>query len=191
MTETTTRQRMIETAVRLFQRDGYHGTSWRTLVDEAGTPWGSIHHHFPGGKEQLGVAAVEAGSDAVASLIDHCFEVADTAADAVTSWFALSGDLMVARDFTSACPVASVAMETVPQSNALGAASRRALERWEAVVAGGLAAGGISSPRSRELARLLIVIFEGALISARLHGTREPIALAAAHAAELVRSAGR
>lgn len=182
---------MIETAVRLFQRDGYHGTSWRTLVDEAGTPWGSVHHHFPGGKEELGVAAVQAGSDAVAALIDHCFQTTDSAADAVAEWFGRSADLMVASDFASACPVASVAMETVPQSSALGAASRRALEQWEAVVAGGLEASGISSARSRELARLLIVIFEGSLIGARLHGTREPIALAAAHAAELVRSDGR
>jgi TetR/AcrR family transcriptional regulator, lmrAB and yxaGH operons repressor len=191
MAETETRQRMIETAVRLFQRDGYHGTSWRRLVQEAGTPWGSIHHHFPGGKEELGVAAVETGSDAVAALIGHCFEASDSAADAVSRWFEVSAELMVASGFTSACPVASVAMEMVPQSNVLGAASRRALERWEAAVADGLEASGVRPPRSRELAPLLVVLLEGSLVSARLHETREPIAAAAAHAAELVRSEAR
>jgi TetR/AcrR family transcriptional regulator, lmrAB and yxaGH operons repressor len=38
-------------------------TSWRSLVDEAGTPWGSIRHHFPGGKDGLGLAAIEVGSE--------------------------------------------------------------------------------------------------------------------------------
>src|SRR5437660_1001494 len=48
---------MIEAAMRLLQRNGYAATSWRGVVEEAGTPWGSAHHYFPGGKEQLTAAA--------------------------------------------------------------------------------------------------------------------------------------
>ena len=59
---------MIDTAVRLFQLHGYHATSWRGLVTASETPWGSVHHHFPGGKEELGVAAITTGGDMVASL---------------------------------------------------------------------------------------------------------------------------
>jgi TetR/AcrR family transcriptional repressor of lmrAB and yxaGH operons len=173
----------------MFQREGYHGTSWRALVEAAGTPWGSVHHHFPGGKEELGVAAVEAGADAVAALIAHCFESTDSAPAAVRRWFGLSADLMAEGGYSSACPVASVAMETVPQSRAIGEASRGALARWEDELARELRAAGADRAEAARLAQLVIVVFEGSLVSARLHGSREPMDAAAQLAAELVAGA--
>src|SRR5271165_2818167 len=101
-----TRRQMIETAARMFQRDGYHATSWRSLVEEADAPWGSIHHHFPGGKSELGVAAIEAGSEGVLSLIDHCFAKATDAGRAVARWFELSGRLLTESGYSAGCPVA-------------------------------------------------------------------------------------
>ena len=63
---TETRDRMIEAAMSLLQRRGYRATSWRVLTQESGTPWGSVQHHFPGGKEELGVAAIELAEQSVA-----------------------------------------------------------------------------------------------------------------------------
>ena len=66
---TTTRQQMIETGVRLFQRGGYYATTWRGLVEEAGAHWGSINHHFPGGKQELAIEAIRVGAAGVDALI--------------------------------------------------------------------------------------------------------------------------
>ena len=120
---------MVETASRLFQRDGYSGTSWRGLVEEAGTPWGSVHHHFPGGKEELGVAAIRFGGEAVAGLIAHCFDSQPDPASAVRESFRLSAAEMEASGYTAACPVASVALETVPGSEPMGRGRRRSVHR--------------------------------------------------------------
>src|SRR4051794_4816372 len=114
----STRDTMVMTAARLFQRDGYHATSWRGLVKEAGTPWGSINHHFPGGKEELGVAAIAAGAPAVEALIEHCFASTAGPAEAIERWFALSAELMEAEAYRAGCPVATVALETTPHSPA-------------------------------------------------------------------------
>jgi TetR/AcrR family transcriptional repressor of lmrAB and yxaGH operons len=172
---------MVETASRLFQRDGYNGTSWRGLVDAAGTPWGSIHHHFPGGKEELGVAAIEFGSDAVAGLIAHCFDSQPDPASAVRESFRLSALGMEASDYRAACPVASVALEVVPDSAPMTTAAGEAFVAWEKLIARRLRDTGIKKKNARELARLVLTMFEGALVLSRIQRTTTPLEEAGNH----------
>lgn len=54
----TTRERILRAAIRLFQQRGYHGTGLTEILAEAEAPKGSLYHHFPEGKAQLGVAAI-------------------------------------------------------------------------------------------------------------------------------------
>src|SRR2546423_15268766 len=51
---TATRDRILDTTAELFRRHGYTGTGLKQIVAEANAPFGSIYHHFPGGKVQLG-----------------------------------------------------------------------------------------------------------------------------------------
>ena len=135
---------MILTAVRLFQRDGYHATSWRGLVKEAGTPWGSVHHHFPGGKDELAVAAVETGSQSVIALIDHCFAQQTDAASAVALWFELTRRSLVDSAYASGCPVATVALETSTTPGAVHDATQSAFTAWERCLASHFRRAGLS-----------------------------------------------
>jgi TetR/AcrR family transcriptional repressor of lmrAB and yxaGH operons len=187
MARTETRRRMIESAAQLFQRHGYHGVSWRGLVEAAGTPWGSISHHFPGGKEELGVAAIELGSDFLASVIETCFAQADAPDAAVRQCFRATADFVRASDFRAGCPIAVVALETAPDSAALTAASRAAFERWEGIVASKLVDAGARRGRAREVAGLVLTLLEGALLLARVHASTAPLDRAGMHAAEIVR----
>lgn len=185
---TPTRQRMIQTAARLFQRDGYHATSWRGLVEEAGTPWGSVHHHFPGGKEELGVAAVDAGADAVTALIGHCFAQAPDPSSAIALWFTLSGELLVNSDYATGCPVATVALETSWTSPPLRAATHRAFRQWRDLIAAELRLAGTPSGEARDAAEVVLALLEGALLLARAQETDRPLRIAAGHAVAVVRS---
>ena len=63
------RVRMIEAAVELFRRKGYHATAFSDVVRESGAPRGSIYFHFPGGKEELAGAATEAAGDEIVELV--------------------------------------------------------------------------------------------------------------------------
>jgi len=187
MARTETRRRMIESATRLFQQHGYHGVSWRGLVEAAGTPWGSISHHFPGGKEELGVAAIELGSDFLAGVIEQCFADAETPDAAVRQWFRATADFVRASEFRAGCPVAIVALETAPDSEALTAACRAAFDRWEGIVTEKLADAGVRRGRAREVAGLALTLLEGALLLARVHASTAPLDRAGMHAAEIVR----
>ena len=108
MPEPTTRERMISTAVTLFRREGYTATSWRHLVEEAGTPWGSAYHHFPGGKEQLAVAAIELATVTTAATITRAFERNDTIEEAVRWWFTKAAQALAGGDYRAGCPLATI-----------------------------------------------------------------------------------
>jgi TetR/AcrR family transcriptional repressor of lmrAB and yxaGH operons len=177
---------MVETASRLFQRDGYSGTSWRRLVEEAGTPWGSVHHHFPGGKEELGVAAIGFGGEAVAASLAHCFDTQPDPAAAVRESFRLAATRMGASGYAAACPVASVALETVPGSEPMASAAGAAMTGWEKLIARRLRDTGMKKKRARALARLTLTMFEGALVRSRIERSTVPLTEAGDHLYEVL-----
>ena len=54
----TTRERLLDTALEAFAKDGYSGASVRTICNDACVNGASIHYHF-GGKDALYVAVFE------------------------------------------------------------------------------------------------------------------------------------
>lgn len=179
------REQMILTAATLFQRDGYRSTSWRKLVQESGAPWGSAHHYFPGGKEQLGVAAIGAAAQSVADLITHSF-AGGGAAEGVTCLFAASAGRLERSGFNAGCPVTTVALETVPESPAMTTACRDAFTLWLDTLAGELRRCGLADDRAAAQAMAVLSMFEGSLILARVSQSVEPMRAGAAVAAGLL-----
>lgn len=185
MPPNATRKRMIDTAIRMFQEHGYHGLSWRKLVEEAGTPWGSIAHHFPGGKIELAVAAVEAGADTVDELIRYCFKKEDHPAKAVHTWFQLTAKHMEKSGFQIGCPVASIALSTTPQVPEISEASRQAFERWENTLVESLDKTITKSER-RNAAKIIMTLLEGGIVQSRIGCSKTPLDIAGKKAEELV-----
>ena len=166
---------MVEAASRLFQACGYRGTSWRQLVRESGTPWGSIQHHFPGGKEQLGVAAVEYGTDLLGDFLTQCFENAKTPAEALETWFEASAALLESSGYRFGCPVAAVALDTDDSTVSLQHACARAFESWRVIVRDALVRSGTPAPQAETLSTTILAAFEGALLISRSRGSTEPL----------------
>lgn len=57
-----TRERILDAALSVFSRKGYHDTRLDEIVDESGTSKGSIYFHFPN-KKQLFIALVDKFAD--------------------------------------------------------------------------------------------------------------------------------
>ncbi len=58
----STRERIMDAALNIFSRKGYHDTRMDEIVEEASTSKGSIYFHFPN-KEQLFLALVDQFAD--------------------------------------------------------------------------------------------------------------------------------
>jgi len=54
-----TRTRILTAAQRLFRKRGYHATGLNDILELAQAPKGSMYHHFPGGKEEIGVCVID------------------------------------------------------------------------------------------------------------------------------------
>ena len=61
------RERMIVSTALLMRERGARATSLDDVLEHSGAPRGSIYHHFPGGKVQLGVEAVRYAGEFVAT----------------------------------------------------------------------------------------------------------------------------
>ena len=56
---TDTRSRILQAAQRLFRKRGYHATGLNDILEMAQAPKGSMYHHFPAGKEEIGVCVIQ------------------------------------------------------------------------------------------------------------------------------------
>ncbi|MCU1622252.1 MAG: hypothetical protein JWL79_1097 [Frankiales bacterium] len=173
---TDTRQRMVETAVRLFRSQGYAATSWRGLVAESGTPWGSVQHHFPGGKQELAVAALNAGEDVALGAIRIGFDKHSNPGEAIAWWFGKAQLLLERSGYEQGCPIAMLALHS--GDPVVAQASRDALLRWRSALAERLADAGYDDPDA--LALSVLTTLEGALVLAKGLRSSEPLTVAAA-----------
>ena len=110
-TEAPTRQRLVESTVELFRRQGYSGTGLKAILAAAQAPFGSLYHFFPGGKEELGVAALHAGGATYRELVEAIFAEGVDVVTATANFFEGAAAVVEATDFADACPIATVALE--------------------------------------------------------------------------------
>ncbi|HZZ47775.1 MAG TPA: TetR/AcrR family transcriptional regulator [Pseudonocardia sp.] len=185
-----TRTRMIEAAARLFQRHGYAATSWRVIVAEAGTPWGSAHHCFPGGKQELAIEALRLSSRRVANLLEQSLAEGTDVADGVIRWFDAAGAHLADSGYVEGCPIATVALETADEP-AVAEACAVALRSWTAPLVTALLESGSTAQHAEQLASLIVSGLEGALLTARLQHDRTPLTFAAQAIEPLLRMQGR
>ena len=188
-TEAPTRRRLVESAVELFRRQGYSGTGLKAILTAAQAPFGSLYHFFPGGKEELGVAALHAGGATYRELVEAVFADGIDVVIATANFFEGAAAVVEMTDFADACPIATVALEVASTNEPMRNAAAEVFESWLVVLRQRLTAAGITEPRARELAVELFCAIEGAFLLSRTTRSVEPIHIAGRAAAASVRAA--
>lgn len=166
--ETGTRERIVRVSVKLFQAKGYHGAGLTEILTLAGAPKGSMYHHFPGGKEDLALAALDWLSGEVDAFLEGhrragaggtwmALGMAEYCAAAVANSGGMNGSL-----------VSVLAQDAVPGSPRIESALRQTLERWTSRLCEGFSADGAGDPAAK--ARQTLALMEGAMILARIEG---------------------
>jgi TetR/AcrR family transcriptional repressor of lmrAB and yxaGH operons len=169
------KQNLVRTAMRLFRRQGYASTGLQQIVDQSGAPKGSLYHYFPGGKEALGEAAVVLAGGMMAEMLAGLAERHRDPKQFLKAYCRVMAGWMQESGFRSGCPVATTLLETAPQSPAITAAGRRAVDEWIRVVGGVLERAGAPRREAQRRAQLVIAAMEGALILARIRRSPQPI----------------
>lgn len=186
---TDTRERILETTSALLQRHGFHGTSLKTVLEESGTPRGSLYYYFPGGKEQLALEAMLGSIEEVTRILEELMADGSDPAGGVRSYVEATAEMVEASGYAFGCPVAPIVLDLASEPSALAAACRRALTDWQRVLREGFEAAGIAPARAASLAVTVVSAIEGALILARSQRTTEPLHVIGRELAGLIEAA--
>jgi TetR/AcrR family transcriptional regulator, lmrAB and yxaGH operons repressor len=183
--ERDTRADLVQTMARLLRDQGYAATGRAQLLAESGVSNGSLYHHFPGGMEELAVAALEASGQAVADALSTALDGAPNAVLGVARFLDMA-EGPVGEDACPGCPIAPTALESPIISPRLRAAAARCFDQWEGLIAARLRADGWPEDSVAETASAALALIEGALLLARVSGRRSHLANAKRAAVSLL-----
>jgi TetR/AcrR family transcriptional regulator, lmrAB and yxaGH operons repressor len=178
------RDKMIAGAARLLAQRGLQATSFSSVLAETQAPRGSIYHHFPGGKQELVTAAIEATQQHALSLLDR--DMGTSATEVTQSFLAAWRALLTYGHFDAGC--ALVAVTVAAENDALRQRAAAAFRAWQAKLAQALEAGGLSASDATSAATLLLAATEGAVVICRAEQDIRPFDLVAAQLADHVRT---
>jgi TetR/AcrR family transcriptional regulator, lmrAB and yxaGH operons repressor len=166
--------KMIRTAAALFRQRGYNGVGLTELLEASEAPKGSFYYHFPGGKEQLAEAAVRHAGAGVSRLIDDAFASAPDLQTGVRSLITMIAGWHQQTGFREGCPITSVVLDLVPQSEAISTAVREVFDEWGQRFRHHAHRLGHTDLRPGDGLHLLMLI-EGAWILSRAYQSRKPM----------------
>jgi AcrR family transcriptional regulator len=174
----TTRDRILDTTAELFRRYGYTGTGLKQIVAEAQAPFGSIYHHFPGGKEQLGQEVILRSGGMYQELFETILGASPDMVTGVRNLFEGAAELLRQTDYADACPIATVALEVASSNEPLRMATAEVFEGWIEAGAARFASAGVPGEKARDVAIVLITSLEGAFVLSRAMRDTEPVRVA-------------
>jgi AcrR family transcriptional regulator len=171
----TVKQRMIRKAALSLARKGLQRTSFSEVLEASGAPRGSLYHHFPGGKNELILGALDATSHWARQTLER--SAGRPAPEVTEAFIDLWRGILTRSDFRAGCGVVAV---TVAADSPEQLESVRAIFcSWRERLAALLSEGGVPEERARALAALLISSCEGAVVLARAERALEPFDLVA------------
>jgi TetR/AcrR family transcriptional regulator, transcriptional repressor for nem operon len=163
------RQKIVDSAKRMFWHHGYSTTSPRQVMADSGVNQGSFYHHFPT-KSQLGREVVEANGRDVLDAVRAAMDDQPTGRDRLAAFLGSASEAL------DGCRVGGFAYD----AGFLAEASLReslgsVFTKLEALVAEAVRAGqqdGSLLPQldPKKTAAALIAVIEGAFVTARATG---------------------
>jgi TetR/AcrR family transcriptional repressor of lmrAB and yxaGH operons len=167
----STRDRMIEAMLLALRTKGFHGVGLNEILEQARAPKGVLYHHFPGGKSELAVAAIEQVIDHITRTLDKVLERNSDPAQALIGWMGSAQKQLSLSGFESGCPLATVALESTPEDIAIRAALAKGFQAIRHSLTTAFIRAGMEAPLSNSLAALIVSAYEGALVQARVAGS--------------------
>ncbi len=165
-----TKQKIIQTANRLFYRRGYNRTSFTDIVDASGVPRGNIYYYFRT-KDEILLAALEYRMNNIEKMLRDWDQKYKTPQERLKRFVKV---LIAGHEATSmyGCPIGSINMELGKEQPELQAHAGRMFRRLLDYFRYQFEAMGHSAQHSRHLAMQLLSRAQG--VSMMAHVMRDP-----------------
>ena len=165
------RDRMVDSAIKFLATQGFQGASFSSILEDSNAPRGSIYHHFPGGKDELILAAIDRSGRRAEQIVEG-FR-GRSAEGIVTSFVALWRSILLMSDFRAGCSVLGATVSSGDD----GIVDRAAdvFRSWQAALADVIEAAGTPREQAEDLGALLVASCEGAVVLCRAQRSTEPL----------------
>ncbi len=167
------RKKLVDATASLLRRQGFHATGLSQIVAESGAPRGSLYFYFPGGKDDLAIAALGASSDAWRAQILAALAAATDLGAAIDALIDVLAGELEASGWVNGCPVATVALEWT--SEPVRAMIAEHFAQWQAIARQLLTSFGVADEVADGLALVALSAIEGGLLLARVQHSRAPL----------------
>ncbi|MDL9948155.1 TetR/AcrR family transcriptional regulator [Gordonia sp. ABSL11-1] len=174
-----TRDRILAATAELYRRQGMSATGLKQISAMSGAPFGSIYHHFPGGKEAISAEVIRSEGVRYGNLVVAQLVLTDPATG-IPELFQNAGRAMQAQDYSEACSIETIALEVASTNESLRQESATVFEHWLTVLAQWFGQLHISDEQCRRLALTTLTALEGAFVLCRTLRSVDPI-IAAGH----------
>ena len=175
---TPTRERFVAETAALLRTQGYAATGVAQIVAAAKAPFGSLYHHFPGGKVDLAAEAIRTSGAAYVALLPATFDPAPDLPAGIRAFFTAAAAHLLETDFADACPIATVALEVASTNETLRQATADVFDGWLDYGTAYFAGRGLSAGLARKLTLALVTALEGAFVLDQATRRTEALAMA-------------
>lgn len=162
------KQKILETAALLFEKQGYNATGLNEIIRESGVPKGSLYYYFPEGKEQIGEATALWSAKQISERIRVGLSSVNQPEEAVRLLGFGIADAIEKSNFTAGGPLMLLAAESAVNSLRLNAACREAYKQMVATFSE-------KFNGNYDLAQFVLSAFEGAILLSRVNHSGDPL----------------
>jgi TetR/AcrR family transcriptional regulator, lmrAB and yxaGH operons repressor len=172
---TSSREAFVSSTAKLLRRQGYAATGLNEIVARSGAPRGSLYFHFPGGKQELALAAMEQSGEQLRGAIAAVMASPGGAARTVGGLIDALAAGLEASGYRDGCPIATVTLEAAAGSEPVRLTAERVFSSWLSELGSALAAEGMEPEAARRRAMLVLAAAEGGLLLARAQRDTAPL----------------
>lgn len=173
-----TRARILDATAELYRRQGMAATGLKQIAAAANAPFGSIYHHFPGGKDQISEEVIYAEGVRYGLLVGQQLAVITDIADGISDIFASAAALLEELDYTEACSIETIALEVASTNERLRIATATVFSGWIDALTQWFTGTGLPNDVCRGLALSCLTSLEGAFVLCRSLRSTEPMVAA-------------
>jgi len=172
-TRGATKRRMLTSAAEVLRERGAAGVTIDEVLSRSGAPRGSVYHHFPGGRNQILLEALQFAGDSLSSAIGDAASQGPMALlrEFVEHW----EDILRDSDFAAGCPVVAAAISTSDEDPRLANDAAQIFDRWRAALTCSFVADGFGNSEAEALATTMLAAIEGAVILCRSLRSAQPL----------------
>ena len=182
---TETKDRIIEAAITLLRRAGFHGAGINEILKESGAPKGSLYYFFPQGKRQIAQEAIARYAQGVVAYMDESLSSAEEPAAKIHALFRAVAQRFERGAFRQSCAAGAASLDLDDDLEVVRLAIETMFADCVEVISKHFTIVG--RQRRRSFASLILTTIEGAYVRGRAERSTRPIKEAAAWLADIAK----